>query len=97
MIKLYKGEKRNLAIQVVSRSGEVFTISEATYEVVDEEFNSIDSGAALVSTDIISALIDTSLDDIEECKVYYVFFTATLTETGKVLKDKVEIKILKAA
>jgi hypothetical protein len=92
MIKFDKGEKKNVWIEISERDDASFTISSATFEVLDTDGNSVQaSGDATISSTRIYGLVDTSTDDFSDGESYEVKFTYVIGSETYI--DKVAIKL----
>jgi len=92
MIKVDKNEKVNIWVQVEERDDASFTISSATFEVLDSDDSSVQSSAdATVSSDKIYGLVDTSAEDFVTGSSYRVKFTYIIGSETYI--DYVHIKL----
>jgi len=76
MIKFSKGEKKNIWIEVYERNGLDFTISSATFEVLDKDGNTVQASAsATVEGHKIYGLVDTTAAGFVAGEGYSAKFT----------------------
>ena len=93
MRTLIKGEKRYIAMTVVHKGSESFTISACTYTVKNRSGTEIETGAATIEGTKIFMLLDTTQEDYVADQTYFVYFEATVAGLPKTIIDKVEVKV----
>lgn len=94
MQRLYKGEKRFVGIEVYRDDGASFSISDASYAVVNDKYEAVaDFGDAFVSGTSVYALLDTGLECYEAGKSYYAYFNCMIVGLGKSLIGRCQVHI----
>jgi len=93
---LYDGEKRYVGITITRTDEEEFTIETAQYEITNTKGETIVAKTDAINDDPdVMMLFDTTLDGIETCNRYWVFFYIEITGSDEVMMVKVEVDVTK--
>ncbi len=95
MREIFKGEKRNIGVEVFAANNEEFIIESATYRIVDENYEEIVDGVADIDENAVFFIFDSTPDDYVSGKSYYAYFSIIIAGVGKIIKGKVEIRLVR--
>jgi len=91
---LYDGEKRYVGVTITRTDEEEFTIETAQYEICDTKGNTIVAKTDAINDDPdVMMLFDTTLEAIETCNRYWVFFYIGITDSDEIIMVKVEVDV----
>lgn len=93
MIELYKGEKRLIGMLVSRRKLEDFQIESVSCNVLDNNKNVLTSGSGDVVDKEVYYLFDTTQEEIQKNRIYFVEFHVIIQGMPKIIIDQVQVKI----
>ena len=98
MIELYKGEKRNIYMQVSRQQiNKDFIIKSVNCRVLDSNGEVVETGDGGIDSGLkrVYYFLDTTNEDILSKRNYWVEFQVSISGMIKLIIDRVPIKILK--
>lgn len=94
MIKIIKGEKRNIPMLVVRHKKLEFEIDRVNCRVVDNNGDFVETGLGIVEDKEIYYFLDSTQDHFIISRNYVVCFEVTIVGSPEVIKGQIEIKIV---
>ncbi|ACB84816.1 hypothetical protein [Natranaerobius thermophilus] len=98
MIEFYKGEKRNLGLEVERTIYKYtgFEIDSVDVEIrkLDNDHTLVDEGEGKIDGNKVWYLVDTTKEDFETDQSYYIYFKINIDNSDKVIIDRLEFEII---